>query len=349
MSSAGQHLAFPFRIGNDGRTVTADTVAAQVLQELEQLVLTNPGERLFLPDFGGGATRLLFEAADANIASVTQATLTSAIRTWLAGRVDLQNVTVTTSGSALNITIVYQVAGGKPVYAYRLGTALLTQSIYPGVNACIEGGFGTGKTALLAKGLVLEIAGNDAAAEGMGFGVPIVHYPDGWVYSRTATTDDLSTPTSTIWRRTYELNEIGGDAAHAYAFVPIASRGVVEVTYAVDTSGITVTVHVVRLTPGYTEVGILNEQSAAFNDFAADKGQTLIGATFGSWVPVDGVWARLQSKRLGVQFSLPSITGAQLHGGRELAPPDFDWAGLDYIFGPSFTDTSYVIKVQEAR
>ena len=243
----------------------------------------------------------------------------------------------------------YQVAGGKPVYAYRLGTALLTQSIYPGVNACIEGAFGQGKTAPLAKGLVLEIAGNDAAAEGMGFGVPIVHYPDGWVYSRTATTDDLSTPTSTIWRRTFDLNEIGGDAAHGYVFVPIESRGLVEVTYTIDSTGITVTVHVVRLAPGYTEVGILNEQSSAFNDFAADKSRTLIDGDFGRWVPVDGAWARLQSKSLGVQFSLPSIADAQLHGGRELIRPDFDWAGLDYVFGPSFTDTSYVIKVQEAR
>ncbi|HEX9097979.1 MAG TPA: hypothetical protein VF956_00665, partial [Candidatus Dormibacteraeota bacterium] len=243
----------------------------------------------------------------------------------------------------------YQVPGGKPVYAYRFGTALLTQSIYPGVNACIEGAFGQGKTAPLAKGLVLEVAGHDAAAEGMGFGVPIVHYPDGWVYSRTATTDDLSTPTATIWRRTYDLNEIGGDAAHGYAFVPIASRGLLQVTYTIDTSGVAITVHVVQLTPGYTEVGILNEQSSAFNDFAAEKGPTLTGAGFGSWVPVDGAWGRLQSKSLGVQFSLPSIAGAQLHGGRELIAPDFDWAGLDYIFGPSFTDTSYVIKVQEAR
>lgn len=243
----------------------------------------------------------------------------------------------------------YQVPGGKAVYAYRFGTALLTQSIYPGVNACIEGAFGKGKTAPLAKGLVLEVAGNDAAAEGMGFGVPIVHYPDGWVYSRTATTEDLSTPASTIWRRTYDLNEIGGDAAHGYAFAPIESRGLVEVTYTIDPSGIAVTVHVLQLAPGYTEVGILNEQSSAFNDFAAQKSQTLIDGNFGSWVPVDGAWARLQSKSLGVQFSLPSIAGAQLHGGRELILPDFDWAGLDYVFGPSFSGTTYVIKVQTAR
>src|SRR5260370_69038 len=243
----------------------------------------------------------------------------------------------------------YQVAGGKPVYAYRFGTALLTQSIYPGVDAGIQGAFGTGKTAPLAKGLVLEIAGHDAAAEGMGFAVPIVHYADGWVYSRTATTDDVSTPTSTIWRRTYQLDEIGGDAAHDYAFVPIESRGLIEVTYTIDANGIAVSVRVLRLAPGYTEVGILNEQSSAFTDFAADNTPPLIDGSLGRWGPVDGAWARLQSKSLGVQFSLPAIEGAQLHGGRELVRPDYDWAGLDYVFGPSFTDTSYVITVQKAR
>jgi cellulose synthase/poly-beta-1,6-N-acetylglucosamine synthase-like glycosyltransferase len=262
---------------------------------------------------------------------------------------DLASGHATTPFGPLGEQARYQVPGGKPVYAYRFGTALLTQSIYPGVNVCIEGAFGTGKTAPLAKGLVLEVAGNDAAAEGMGFGVPIVLYPDGTVYSRTATTENLSTLASTIWRRTYDLNEIGGDAAHGYAFVPIESRGLVEVTYTIDPSGISVTVHVIQLAPGYTEVGILNEQSSAFNDFAADQSHTLIDGNFGRWVKVDGAWARLQSKSLGVQFSLPSVAGAQLHGGRELILPDFDWAGLDYSFVPSFTGTTYVIKVQEAR
>lgn len=98
MSAFARSLAFPFRVGQDGRSVTADTVDAQVLQELEQLVLTNPGERLFLPDFGGGVTRLLFEAADANTASVAQATLTQAIHNWLAQRVNLQSVSVSASG-----------------------------------------------------------------------------------------------------------------------------------------------------------------------------------------------------------------------------------------------------------
>jgi uncharacterized protein len=109
--SAGQHLAFPFTIGKDGRAMTADTLDAQVLQELEQLVLTNPGERLFLPTFGGGASRLLFESTDANAISLAQATLTQAIQNWLAGRAVLQSVNVSASGSAIFITINYQVAG----------------------------------------------------------------------------------------------------------------------------------------------------------------------------------------------------------------------------------------------
>jgi glycosyl transferase family 2 len=242
----------------------------------------------------------------------------------------------------------YQVFGGKPVYAYRLGAALSMQSIYPGLTAVISPTPGQGKTAPLAKGLTLKVLRTDATGEGMGFGVPIVHYPDGWVYSRTATMVDLSTPNTAVWKRTFQLDEIGGDKAHGYQFVPIPSRGSIEVTYMVDSTGISIDVRVIRLDPGYSEVGILNETSATFNDFA-DQGHTLIGAKFGSWVPVDGSWARLRSSTLGIEWSLPAIPGAQLHGGRELIAPDFDWAGLDYIFGASFNGTTYKITVQEAR
>jgi uncharacterized protein len=107
----GKQLAFPFGIGSDGRSLTADTLDAQVLAELEQLVLTNPGERPFLPTFGGGASRLLFETADGNAALLAKSTLTQAIQNWLAGRAVLQGVDVSVSGSAIIITITYQIAG----------------------------------------------------------------------------------------------------------------------------------------------------------------------------------------------------------------------------------------------
>jgi hypothetical protein len=242
----------------------------------------------------------------------------------------------------------YQVPRGKPVYAYRMGAGIATQSIYPGVSAVISPGAAQGKTAPLTKGLALRVAGVDIIGEGMGFGAPIVHYPDGWVYSRTAVTVDLSTTTTAIWKRTFFLDEMGGDSAHSYAFVPISSRGSIEVTYTVDSSGVSIAVRVLSLASGYTEVEILNEQSAAFNDFA-EPGHTFIGADFGNWVPAAGDYVRLRSGSLGVEWSAPLLLGAQLHAGRELVPPDFDWAGLDYTFPAPFIGASYHINVQEAR
>ena len=260
---------------------------------------------------------------------------------------DLAAGRAATPFAPLGVQAQYTVPGGKKVFAYRFGPQLHTQTIFPGVNVGVESSAGTGKTAPLAKGLVLEVAGVDAAAEGMGFGAPIVSYPDGWVYSRTASTVDASTATTTVWVRTYQLDEIGGDVAHAYRFVPIASRGAVQVTYTIDATGISVDVKPLWLAPGHSRVGILNEQSAAFNDFA-DGTRTLVDRGFPSWLAVNGPWARLQSKGRGVQWSVPAIAGAELDAGRELQPPGLDWAGLDYMFPASFDGTAYQINIKEA-
>ena len=244
----------------------------------------------------------------------------------------------------------YQVGGGKAVYAYGLdSTGCLVQELRPGLEASLSPPPAEGKTAPLAKGVALRVGSNPGTGEGMGFGVPTVHFPDGWVYARTFEDVDLSTDGATIWRRTFHLDEIGGDAARRYQFVPIASRGEIAVTYTIDRSGVSISVAPLWLVPGYSEVGILNEQSAAFDDFAADSQPTLMGKSFGSWVSVSGRWARLRSGSLGIEWSASPIPGATLHGGRELVPPDFNWAGLDYIFTSSFTGTTYRISVQEAR
>jgi len=227
----------------------------------------------------------------------------------------------------------YNVSGGKQVFAYRL-----LPSLQLGLVA-------SGKTAPLAKGVTIGASGT---GEGMGFGVPIAHYPDGWVYARTKSDMDLSTAGKTVWRRTFALDEIGGDAAHSYRFLPIASRGSIEVTYTLDATGLSITVKPLWLAPGYTEVGVLNEQSSTFDDFAADGQSTLTGPAFGNWVPVTGQWARLRSGAMGVEFSVPALAGASLYGGREHQPPDFDWAGLDYIFAGSFSGATYHINLEAA-
>ena len=242
----------------------------------------------------------------------------------------------------------YNASGGKRVFVYRVGAMTDVQAILPGVEATIAPPTAAGKSAPLAKGVTLVVGGANAAGEGMGFGVPIVQYADGWVYPRTVSVTNLSTSTQAVWRCVFQLDEIGGDAAHNYAFVPVASRGSVEVTYTVDANGIAVAVRAISLQPGYTQVAILNEESSAF-DNVANPSATLAGADFGRWVPMTGDWARLRSGSMGVEWSLPALSGAQLYAGRELSSLGFDWAGLDYVFDGPFAGASYVIHVQQAR
>ena len=107
----GRHLAFPFRIGADGRTANPDTLDQHVKEELIQLLLTNPGERAFLPAFGGGARRLVFEGIQDTTESMTKAMISQAIGTWLKERVTVESLDVSAKDSTITIDIAYRIAG----------------------------------------------------------------------------------------------------------------------------------------------------------------------------------------------------------------------------------------------
>ena len=107
----GKHLSFPFRIGSDGRMTTVKTLEEHVHDEIIQLILTNPGERPFLVDFGGGVRRLVFEPIADTTAAMSKAGLTQAINRWLGHRVTLEFIEVTTKESTITVDIRYRVAG----------------------------------------------------------------------------------------------------------------------------------------------------------------------------------------------------------------------------------------------
>lgn len=107
----GRHLSFPFRIGKDGRTAQVTTLEEHVRDELIQLILTNPGERVFLPEFGGGVRRLVFENADETTAGMTKAMLTQAISQWLGHRITLEELKVTVEQERIDVEIKYRIVG----------------------------------------------------------------------------------------------------------------------------------------------------------------------------------------------------------------------------------------------
>ncbi|UJS16688.1 MAG: GPW/gp25 family protein [Candidatus Jettenia sp.] len=107
----GKHLSFPFRIGKDGRTAQVSSLEEHVRDELIQLILTNLGERLFLPDFGGGVRRLVFENADETLGAMTKAILTQAISQWLGHRITLEDLIVIVEHEKIGVEIKYRIAG----------------------------------------------------------------------------------------------------------------------------------------------------------------------------------------------------------------------------------------------
>ena len=107
----GPHLAFPFRIGRDGRTVRVESLSQHVRDELLQLLLTNPGERPMRPEFGGGLRRMVFEGLDDSSAAMVKARVTQALTRWLGERLTVEELTVEAQDSTLSVDLVYRIAG----------------------------------------------------------------------------------------------------------------------------------------------------------------------------------------------------------------------------------------------
>lgn len=107
----GKHLSFPFRIGNDGRTAQVGFLEDHVRDEMIQLILTNLGERAFLPEFGGGVRRLVFENVDEATAGMTKAMLTQAISRWLGHRITLEDLKVIVENEKIEVDLKYRIAG----------------------------------------------------------------------------------------------------------------------------------------------------------------------------------------------------------------------------------------------
>lgn len=104
----GRHLRFPFTIGEDGRPEAPKDLSEHVRGEVIQLLLTDPGERLFRPTFGGGLKRLVFEANDDLTASLAKARITKALNLWLSERLEVIQVEAAADEGVLTVDVVYR-------------------------------------------------------------------------------------------------------------------------------------------------------------------------------------------------------------------------------------------------
>lgn len=118
--STGRHLAFPFRIGSDGRTAAPQTLDDHVRGEIIQLLLTAPGERPFLPSFGAGLKRLVFEKNDPITAALAKATVAQSLSRWLQQRITVEALDVRADDATLSVDLRYRLLATGEVRSLSL-------------------------------------------------------------------------------------------------------------------------------------------------------------------------------------------------------------------------------------
>jgi phage baseplate assembly protein W len=89
--------AMPFGIDPSSHQVSSTGYASHVDQMIWQILFTSPGERVDLPQFGCGLRQLVFAPLSDALAVNTEITVRQALDEWLAGVIDVADVTALTS------------------------------------------------------------------------------------------------------------------------------------------------------------------------------------------------------------------------------------------------------------
>jgi len=100
------NIHFPLQFDGRGRTASPNE-KQHVRQMLEQLIFTNPGERVNRPTFGTGVLQLIFAPNSPELAATVQFTMEAAIQQWLGDVIELQKLEVLSVDSTLTIDISY--------------------------------------------------------------------------------------------------------------------------------------------------------------------------------------------------------------------------------------------------
>jgi phage baseplate assembly protein W len=101
-------LRFPFQVSERGVAATSRRLDV-IHQQLEQLLLTMPGERVNRPDFGCGVQRLVFAGASPETKAAAEYVISTAIRRSMVELIRLDAVRVTVDDVQIIIDILYTV------------------------------------------------------------------------------------------------------------------------------------------------------------------------------------------------------------------------------------------------
>lgn len=107
-------LSFPFRVEKGPRNSRR---GEHVRDQIEQVLFTSPGERVFRPDFGAGTRQLVFEPNGTPLWDVARRQIQAALAEALRGEVDPNSlqVDVTGEGERMELVVRYRLTAlGMP-------------------------------------------------------------------------------------------------------------------------------------------------------------------------------------------------------------------------------------------
>ncbi len=101
-------IDYPFHFDPRGRTAETDD-DDHVRDMIEQLLFTNPGERVNRPDFGSGLLQMVFAPNSPELAAALQFTLQAALQRWLGDVINVGALEVSSDDATLTVDLSYTV------------------------------------------------------------------------------------------------------------------------------------------------------------------------------------------------------------------------------------------------
>ncbi|WP_380874663.1 hypothetical protein ACFB49_00480 [Sphingomonas sp. DBB INV C78] len=99
-------IDYPYHFDGRRRTAEADG-PAHVRQLIEQLLFTQPGERVNRPNFGSGVMQLVFAAASPEVAATAEFLVRGGLQQFLSDRISVSAVSVEAIDAQLVISVDY--------------------------------------------------------------------------------------------------------------------------------------------------------------------------------------------------------------------------------------------------
>ena len=101
-------IDYPFHFSSLGRTASTG-YDDHVRDMIEQLLFTEPGERVNRPDFGSGVRQLVFAPNSPELAAALQYTVQAALQRWLGDVIEVAALEVVSEDAELRVTLQYVV------------------------------------------------------------------------------------------------------------------------------------------------------------------------------------------------------------------------------------------------